>query len=64
MLVGFSRTARHNRGSPEGTFFAARNADAHKVHTFFCKRSFTANSIGEMRVTAVNNNVPLIKKRS
>ena len=56
-LVGFLRSARHQRRAFERSFFSAGNAAADKVNSLPLEFLATALRIGEEGVAAVDNDV-------
>ena len=56
-IVGFSGTARHERGPVAGTFFATGNAHAEKEEAFFFQFVVAPHLVGKPLVAAVDDAV-------
>ena len=61
VLVGLCGTAGHHGGAPESALFAAGDANAYEVQALFSQGVLATDGVGEVGVTAVNNDVALIE---
>ena len=62
VLVGLGGAAGHHGGAPEGAFLTAGHADAHEVHALLGQCALAADSVGEVGVAAVDDDVTLVQQ--
>src|ERR1700687_6218111 len=63
MFVRFAIAARHQAGTPQRALLAARDPGTDKVEAFGLQGFFAPLSIDEIRIAAVDDDVPCFEER-